>query len=143
MNTGKGQGTNADRSVDRGRHEEDIEMSVPVFKLLVLRTPDPNGTRRFYQALGIEFAEERHGSGPIHFAGKVGDAILELYPLEAEGAKVDSTLRLGFGVTDLLETVLAVEAAGATVVSKPGPTAWGTRAVVRDPDGRSVELYEG
>jgi lactoylglutathione lyase len=129
--------------VDRGRRAEDIEMSVSSLKLLVLRTPDPNRLRRFYQVLGIAFAEERHGSGPLHFAGKVGDAILELYPLAAEGASVDSTLRLGFGVTYLLETVLALEAAGATVVSKPGPTAWGTRAVVRDPDGRAVELYEG
>ena len=118
-------------------------MHAPSLKLLVLRTSDLNRLRRFYQALGIEFAEERHGSGPLHFAGRIGDAVLELYPLAAEGASVDSTLRLGFGVTDLLETVLAVEAAGATVVSKPGPTAWGTRAVVRDPDGRSVELYEG
>ena len=118
-------------------------MSVPFLKLLVFRTPDPNRLRRFYQALGIEFAEERHGSGPLHFAGRIGEAILELYPFEGEGAIVDSTLRLGFSVTDLSETIRSLEADGATVVSKPKPTAWGNRAVVRDPDGRSVELYEG
>jgi lactoylglutathione lyase len=118
-------------------------MSVSSLKLLVFRTPDVNGLRRFYQVLGIDFAEERHSSGPLHFAGKVGDTVLELYPLADEGAIVDGTLRLGFGVTNLLETVLSLEADGATVVSKPKPTAWGNRAVVRDPDGRSVELYEG
>ena len=118
-------------------------MSVSSLKLLVLRTPDPNRLRRFYQVLGIDFAEERHGSGPLHFAGRIGDAILELYPLEGEGALVDSTLRLGFSVTNLSETILSLEADGATIVTGPKPTAWGNRAVVRDPDGRAVELYEG
>jgi lactoylglutathione lyase len=118
-------------------------MSVSSLKLLVLRTPHLDRLRRFYQVLGIDFTKERHGSEPLHFASRIGDAVLELYPLESEGASVDSTLRLGFGVTDLLETVLSLEADGAKIVSKPKPTAWGNRAVVRDPDGRSVELYEG
>ena len=118
-------------------------MSVSSLKLLVLRTPDLNRTRRFYQVLGIDFAEEHHGSGPLHFAGRIGDAILELYPLEGEGAIVDSTLRLGFSVTDLAQTIRSLEADGTTIVSKPKPTAWGNRAIVRDPDGRAVELYEG
>ena len=118
-------------------------MSVSSLKLLVLRTPDPNLLRSFYQRIGIDFAEERHGSGPLHFAGRIGEAILELYPLEGEGAIVDRTLRLGFSVTDLSETILSLEADGTTIVSKPKPTAWGNRAIVRDPDGRAVELYEG
>jgi hypothetical protein len=32
--------------------------------------------RAYCQALGVERAEERHGSGPLHYAGQVGDAIL-------------------------------------------------------------------
>ena len=118
-------------------------MAVRSLKLLVLRTPDPNGLRRFYQVLGIEFVEERHGSGPLHFAGRIGDTVLDLYPLEGDVGPADGTLRLGFSVTGLPETIRSLEADGATVVSHPKPTAWGNRAVVRDPDGRSVELYEG
>jgi catechol 2,3-dioxygenase-like lactoylglutathione lyase family enzyme len=118
-------------------------MAVSSLKLLVLRTPQLNRLRRFYQVLGIDFAEERHGSGPLHFAGRVGEAVLELYPLPNEGGTVDSTVRLGFSVTDLSKAVLSLGADGGTIVSRPKPTAWGNRAVVRDPDGRSVELYEG
>lgn len=124
-------------------HADSVERSIVSLKLLVLRTPEPDRLRRFYQVLGIGFAEERHGSGPLHLAGGIGDAVLELYPLEGEGAIVDSTLRLGFGVTDLQGTISKLKADGVTVVSQPKLTAWGKRAVVRDPDGRTVELYEG
>ena len=43
-------------------------------KLVVLRTPQVDRLRAFYRALGVELAEERHGNGPLHFAGKVGGA---------------------------------------------------------------------
>jgi predicted enzyme related to lactoylglutathione lyase len=111
-------------------------------KLLVLRTPQLHRLRRFYQLLGIDFTEERHGLGPLHFAGHIGDAILELYPLANEGETVDTSIRLGFSVTNLTETVRSLEADGAAIVNGPKATAWGTRAVVRDPDGRGVELYQ-
>ena len=35
----------------------------------------------FYGSLGIEFTEEQHGTGPVHFAGRVGEVALEVYPL--------------------------------------------------------------
>jgi catechol 2,3-dioxygenase-like lactoylglutathione lyase family enzyme len=118
-------------------------MGVTSLKLLVLRTPQLDELRGFYQALGIDFVQERHGAGPLHFAGQVGDAVLELYPLADQEVTVDGTVRLGFSVTDLSEALRSLDAAGATVVSGPRQTAWGNRAVVRDPDGRTVELYAG
>ena len=118
-------------------------MAVSSLKLLVLRSPQLDRLRTFYRLLGIDFAEERHGSGPLHFAGRIGDTIFELYPLGSEGGSADSTLRLGFSVTDLAETMRSLEATGVTIMSEPKPSAWGQRAVVRDPDGRAVELYEG
>jgi hypothetical protein len=48
-------------------------------KLVVLRTPQVDRLRAFYQALGVELAEEQHGGGPPHYAGRVGDAVLEIY----------------------------------------------------------------
>jgi hypothetical protein len=50
-------------------------------RLLVLKTPQVDRLRAFYQALGVELAEEQHGSGPVHYAGQVGDTVLEVYPL--------------------------------------------------------------
>jgi catechol 2,3-dioxygenase-like lactoylglutathione lyase family enzyme len=117
-------------------------MGVVSLKLLVLRTPHLDRLRRFYQGLGVDFVEERHGDGPLHFASRIGETILELYPLAEEGDAADHTTRLGFAVTDLSAALAALEADGVTIVRQPRPSTWGNRAVVRDPDGRSVELYE-
>jgi hypothetical protein len=86
--------------------------------------------------------EERHGKGPAHFAGRVGDAVLEIYPLSSNDTPVDTTTRLGLTVDNLAGAVQAVRVTGPAVVTEPQATEWGFRAVVRDPDGRSVELYQ-
>jgi predicted enzyme related to lactoylglutathione lyase len=111
--------------------------------LLVLKTRQLDRLRDFYSALGITFAEERHGDGPTHLAGRVGDVVLELYPLPADAGPADSTTRLGFIVPDLDAALRQMEAAGATVVSPPRQTEWGRRSLIRDPDGRAVELCDG
>jgi predicted enzyme related to lactoylglutathione lyase len=110
-------------------------------RLVVLKTPQVDRLRAFYQALGIELAEERHGKGPLHYAGHVGDALLEVYPLP-DGGTADTTTRLGFAVEGLAEVIQALRDAGVVVTSGPQHTAWGLRAVARDPDGRAVGLYE-
>ena len=65
--------------------------------------------------------------------------VIELYPLPADAGPADASTRLGFAVPDL-DAVLAKLA--AAVVSGPLATEWGRRAVVRDPDGRKVELTD-
>ncbi len=114
-------------------------MSQPILKLLVLKTNETERLRDFYTRLGFEFVEEQHGNGPRHFTAAVGDGILEIYPL-ADGSSVDSTTRLGFAVSDI-HGVVAWAREVTTVLTSPTQTEWGLRAVVRDPDGRTVELY--
>src|SRR5262249_3032512 len=103
-----------------GEHDSSL------LNLLVLKTPHVGRMREFYQAIGIEFTEEQHGNGPVHYAGKVGDVVIEIYPLPA-GSMPDATTRLGFGVASLAAVLEAVRNTGA---------------VVRDPDRPPVELYE-
>jgi hypothetical protein len=55
-----------------------MRMAGPTLKLLVLKTRQLDRLRAFYQALGSKLAEEKHGSGPPHYAGQVGDAVLEI-----------------------------------------------------------------
>jgi hypothetical protein len=76
----------------------------------------------------------------VHYAGKVSGVVLEVYPLP--GGTADTTTRLGFTVGRLAGIVQTLQDAGAVVASGPQQTAWGLRAVVRDPDGRAVEPYE-
>ena len=105
--------------------------------LLVLRTPRLEDMKSFYSALGAHFQSERHGNGPDHYAAILGDdQVLELYPI-LDGAMPDAGLRLGVSVEDIGDTLRSI---GQTAT--PLRTPWGLRAVVRDPDGRAVELSQ-
>ncbi|MFO0619076.1 MAG: VOC family protein [Polyangiaceae bacterium] len=100
-------------------------------RLLVLRCADLEASRRFYEALGLDFQEERHGDGPRHLSATVGGAVVELYPADARGS---SNVRWGLRVDDL-DAVLARLAALGIAVRRDGEA-----HVVLDPDGSRVEL---
>jgi lactoylglutathione lyase len=105
--------------------------------LIVLRTPKLDDMRRFYSALGARFQSEKHGSGAEHYAATLGDGlVLELYPA-SDGMTPDSGLRLGLMVENIAETLRALGETGM-----PRETQWGLRAVVHDPDGRTIELLQ-
>jgi lactoylglutathione lyase len=120
-----------------------LGMTAVNLNLLVLKTRQLDRLKKFYAALGIVFAEERDGVGSVHLAGRVGDVVLELYPLAEDAGPADGTTRLGFVVTDPDAAMRSLEAAGGTLVSRPRGTEWGYHAVARDPDGRAVELCQG
>jgi lactoylglutathione lyase len=108
--------------------------------LLVLRAADTLAVVRFYSALGIEFVKEQHGSGPEHYSGKAGSALLEVYPLGS--GTVTTGTRLGFSVPALSAAIAAAVEAGGKVISPPQLSSWGHRAVLSDPQGHKVELLE-
>lgn len=107
--------------------------------LVVLRCSSVEKALAFYRALGLEFAEERHGSGPVHYTSKVGDTILEIYPA-ATPVSVRHE-RVGFRVENL-ETVLAAVAPSGGSAESTSLHEGVRHAVVVDPDGRKVELSE-
>jgi len=105
--------------------------------LLVLRTPKLDDMRMFYSALGARFQSEQHGNGPQHYAATLSDGlVLELYPAPDE-VSADSGLRLGLKVEDIADTLRSL---GQNIM--PRQTEWGLRALVHDPDGRTVELLQ-
>jgi catechol 2,3-dioxygenase-like lactoylglutathione lyase family enzyme len=112
-------------------------------KLLVLRTSQLDAARAFYEAVGITFTEEQHGEGPVHYAGRCGAALVELYPLRPASTP-DHTTRLGLDVEDLQQVMIALGRLGTPILSPPEESARSivVRAFVRDPDGRVVELYQ-
>lgn len=116
-------------------------MNQPTLSLIVIKTDRMQSALPFYRCLGFEFTEERHGEGPLHYSASLGEAVMEIYPLP-EGQPVDSTTRLGFKVNNLQEAVERVEATDGQLVKPPCETAWGLMALVKDSDGRTVELYE-
>jgi len=106
--------------------------------LLVLRCADVAKTRAFYECFGLKFDEHKHGDGPVH-SGAMDNMglILELYPASVKNP-VDRC-GIGFG-SPSLERVIASMVALGFEPGKVEQQAWGTTFVVRDPDGRRVEV---
>lgn len=120
-------------------------MTQPSLGLIVLRAADLEQTLRFYQALGLEFSEEQHGNGPLHYACDLGGMVIEIYPGKpgtAPDRRSGGATMLGFQVDSLETRLKAVEEIGVTVLTAPQNSPWGKRAVVQDPDGRAIELSE-
>ncbi len=109
--------------------------------LVVLRAKSPGATVKLFTSFGLTFLPEKHGRGPEHYSCRTGGTVLEIYPRRQEDNGSEGT-RLGFRVRGLETVVARVKEQGATVVSEPTCSPWGRRAVVRDPDGHEVDLYE-
>lgn len=111
-------------------------MTGPGLTLVVLFVSDLERSHAFYTAVGLTLHEERHGSGPTHFAASLGgNAVLELYP--ANGGTVTRT-RLGLLVDGDLDLVVERLLDLGHPLSRERS---GHRAEVTDPDGNVVELW--
>ena len=110
--------------------------------MLVLKTRDPKRLSGFYELLGLEFNHHRHGSGPYHYANEQDGFVFEIYPLPNEKDPVDISSRLGFEIEDLRSTIDSLKNNNNEIIREPKQTEWGLIAVVKDPDGRKVELKE-
>ncbi|MEX2027334.1 MAG: VOC family protein [Pirellulaceae bacterium] len=109
--------------------------------LVVIRAENLERSRRFYEALGLTFAEEQHGTGPIHLACELASVVFEIYPAKLI-EDVTSRTRIGFRVTDMNALAAAAFSQGGSVATPSQDSPWGRRMVLRDPDGHSVELLE-
>jgi catechol 2,3-dioxygenase-like lactoylglutathione lyase family enzyme len=112
-------------------------MKISALTLIVLRCADLERARQFYEALGLTLVAEKHGTGSCHYSTRVGGTVLELYP---QGGAETRGLRLGFLVSDLAAALPLVERAGGTVVR--AELAADASAIVKDPDGHTIELSQ-
>jgi catechol 2,3-dioxygenase-like lactoylglutathione lyase family enzyme len=106
--------------------------------LLILRSPDMDQTRRFYELFGMTFTRHAHGSGPAHYAHEDERGVFEIYPAKQAESGGDKT-GLGFSVADLAKMHEKLAA------YQPQPildNEWGRTFVVRDPDGRRVDVKQ-
>ena len=94
---------------------------------------------QFYSALGLVFTKHSHGTGPEHYAAENAGAVLELYPL-TDTQNPTNSVRLGFSVDSLEDVLVKLQTLESKTISQPKDSPWGRRAVVKDPDGHTVEL---
>ncbi|MGZ6005727.1 MAG: VOC family protein [Candidatus Saccharimonadales bacterium] len=113
-------------------------MENPELNLLVLRSTDLEKSVGFYGLLGLVFDEEKHGNGPIHYSAQLGQLVLELYPLGKRNPTTDT--RLGFLVSSVDECLNQLEP--DSIVEPAEDTGRGRLAIVKDPDGHTIELFQ-
>jgi catechol 2,3-dioxygenase-like lactoylglutathione lyase family enzyme len=118
---------------------QDPKVQVKSLNLLVLRSSDIELARAFYACFGMTFMRHAHGKGPEHYAHEDERGVFEIYPTPP-GAPPDNA-GIGFGVPRLEEIACALRAIGAAP-GEPKDNPWGRTFVVRDPDGRRVEVKE-
>lgn len=121
--------------------ERECPSSTSRLNLIVIRSIEPSRTVQFYKMLDMDFQEEQHGSGPVHWAADSDGVVLEIYPAKSV-EEVDATTRLGFVVKDAASVLNTLRLSDIEIISDLKQTKWGLRAVVRDSDGRSVELVQ-
>lgn len=113
----------------------------PALNLVVIRSTDIERAQRFYAAMGLPLARESHGAGPSHYVSAVGGLVFEIYPMAA-GQPPTTGTRLGFQVDAVDALIPGLVEAGGSVVVAAGDVPGGRRAVVSDPDGHRVELFQ-
>ena len=110
--------------------------------LIVLRADDVPALVRFYTALGMQFEAHQHGKGAPHWAWEAADGtVFEIYP-KRNAADSTQSVRLGFAVPNIEQTLAGLNGHSYTVISAPKLSQWGKRAVVDDPEGHRIELIE-
>lgn len=120
-------------------------MTVPAVGALVLFSASVDRAVAFYRALGVQIETEQHDDGPPHYACDLGGTHFAIFP--APPGSVPPLRRggctfPGFVVESVATSLEAARALGANVIEEPSPYAWGLRAVLEDPDGRPVEIFE-
>lgn len=109
--------------------------------LLVLRCKDIEVTRRFYEKLGVDFVEEKHGAGPQHYASEIAGVVLELYPAAEDQAP--DNIRIGFSTPFLADLSGNLRHnAAVNILKQPHVTADRLMMLLQDPDGRKVEISQ-
>ena len=112
---------------------------------LVLFTGRLREVVAFYRGIGVPLEAEDHGDGATHYACEVGSthfAVFEAALGQALAHGSGGSMFFGLSVVSARDAVDAAKAQGGAVVESPTEYPWGTRALVLDPDGRTVELFE-
>ena len=110
--------------------------------LLVIRTEHTEKLKAQYEVLGLEFSYHRHGKGSFHYSTEIGELVFEIYPLLKSQQKADHSLRLGFEVENVEAVLMKAKKEDWEVQQEKVETDWGTIAIIKDQDGRKVELKE-
>lgn len=107
--------------------------------LLVIKSQNYHQLSQNYQKLlGVNFAYHQHGIGPFHYSSSINGLVFEIYEANSI-SDVDVTTRLGFEVNNIKDLL---EVNNFEIVNPLKESRWGLRVVLKDSDGRKIEVTE-
>jgi 5'-nucleotidase len=113
-----------------------------IINLIVMRSDKAKLLSEFYNdVLGLNFEYHQHGNGPYHYSCMINDILYEIYK-STQNFPVDPSLRLGFTVSNLDNIVSRMNNSRESELYTPKVTQWGYRVVIRDIEGRKIELLQ-
>ena len=97
---------------------------------LVLFTGNIEQARAFYRAVGLNLDDEDHGDGPLHYATDISGVHFALFDAKPASGRAPQWRGAGssfpgFYVTSLDDTVAALTAQGAPVLTEHQVRDWG------------------
>ena len=110
--------------------------------LIVIRTKIPKELSEFYEQIGMKFEYHQHGEGTWHYSTEIGETVFEIYPLMKNQERPDKSLRLGFTIENLYGTIKNLKKRNVEIEREPKESEWGYFAIIKDLDGRKIELKE-
>lgn len=108
--------------------------------LLVIRSANIHESAKLYTLFGLQFEYHQHGKGAWHYSAIINGTVFEIYPLLKRQEQADVSTRLGFEVENLDELMLKLREEDITIMSPPSLSEFGYIAVIKDLDGRKIEL---
>lgn len=114
---------------------------------IILYSTDLDVIVPFYRALGLALDAQEDVGGEKHYACEMGLSHFAIFPAR-EGSIGTSSYRasgstlIGFQVDKVDRLVETAQQHGAKVVEAPHEVPWGRRAVISDPEGRTLELNQ-
>ena len=108
--------------------------------LIVIRTDKPKELSEFYEQIGMKFEYHQHRKGTWHYSTEIGETVFEIYPLMKNQEAADNSLRLGFTIDDLDRLIIKLKNRNVEIVKEPKKSEWSYFAIIKDLDGRKIEL---
>ena len=110
-----------------------------MISFLTLFAEDIERTADVYRLLGLRFATERHGAGPLHLASVADGLVVEIYP--GKDTASPGTM-IGIEVADLAAVRAKLAEAGIRLHRDIEQIDGARRLIAVDPEGRRVFVRE-
>ncbi len=114
-----------------------------ILKTITINTEKMQDMVSFFSALGVAMQVTNVKNGSVSYRGNMGDLEIGLFSIAKREKRLSPDLSLRIQVENISEVLIKLQQiSGVEVLMSMQELPFGKMAVVLDPDGHSVELYD-